>query len=452
MSWAPRSRPPSGTRRRWRDGGRENGVGRPVGQMLERCLWSDQLPQRHRPATVELPDHTDVAVIGAGYTGLAAARALARRGVDVTVLERYTIGWGASGRNGGFVLPGYKREPEALARRLGLDQAKRLFALSVDAVHGLEAVIAEEAIDCAYARCGAVVLAARPGHMRGLERSRRFMREALGLDAELLGPREIAAEIGSTRYHGGLVDPLAGSVQPARLVAALARAAELAGARIAEGTELRELRRDGAGFELQTSHGPLRAREVLVATNGYTGSATPDLQRRVVPIGSYLIATAPLPPDLARRLIPRDRVLSDTKNLLFYFRLSPDRRMVFGGRAAFTPTPIARSAAILVRGMREVFPELSSTPVEYAWGGQVAFTLDQLPHAGRLDGVHYALGYCGHGVAMATWLGTRMGEALAGHGTIPRLSTPFRALPLYRGRPWFLPFVGGYYRVRDWLG
>lgn len=420
--------------------------------MLERCLWSEGLPVRRTNAFAALPERTDVALIGGGYTGLAAARVLARRGVDVTVLERHAVGWGASGRNGGFVLPGYKREPEALARRLGLDEARRLFTLSVEAVHGLEALIAEEDIDCAYARCGAVVLAARSGHMRGLERSRRFLRGSLGLDADLLGPGEIAAEIGSTRYHGGLVDPLAGSLHPARLAAGLAGAAERAGARIVEGTELRGLRWEGAGFALQTSGGPLRARQVLVATNGYTGPAVPALQRRVVPIGSYLIATAPLPPDLARRLIPRGRVLSDTKNLLFYFRLSPDGRMVFGGRAAFTPTPVARSAAILMRGMREVFPELSSTPVEYAWGGQVAFTLDQMPHAGRLEGVHYALGYCGHGVAMATWLGARVGEALAGDGTMPRLAEPFCAPPLYRGRPWFLPLVGDYYRVRDWLG
>jgi glycine/D-amino acid oxidase-like deaminating enzyme len=171
-----------------------------------------------------------------------------------------------------------------------------------------------------------------------------------------------------------------------------------------------------------------------------------------VPVGSYLIATPPLDPALAARLVPRGRVLSDTKNLLYYFRLSPDGRMVFGGRAAFTPTPVARSAQILARGMVEVFPELAGMAVEYAWGGQVAFTLDQMPHAGRLDGVHYALGYGGHGVALSVWLGARMGDALAGAGEIPRLTASFRPVPLYGGRPWFLPFAGGYYRVRDALG
>lgn len=392
-----------------------------------------------------------MAIIGGGYTGLAAARALARRGADVTVLEQHTIGWGASSRNGGFVLPGFKPEVEALARALGVTEARRLFELSLQAICALEAVIAEEAIDCDYVRCGTVVLAARQGHVAGLEASRRFLRDELAHETVVLGPAELRSEIGSSRYHGGLLDPFAGSVQPALLLRGLAAAAERAGARLVEGAGVTRVTRAGGGLTLATGRGTVVARDVLVATNGYTGPVVPALQRRVVPVGSYIIATAPLAPDLASRLIPRRRVLSDTKNLLFYFRLSPDGRLVFGGRAAFTPTAVARSAAILRRGMVEVFPELGGVPVEYAWDGRVAFTVDQMPHAGVLDGIHYALGYGGHGVALATWLGARMGEALAGAGTVPRLTSPFRPVPLYGGTPWFLPLVGGYYRVRDWV-
>jgi glycine/D-amino acid oxidase-like deaminating enzyme len=403
-------------------------------------------------APVECPSRTDVAIIGAGYTGLAAARALARRRADVTVLERHTIGWGASSRNGGFVLPGFKPEVEALARRLGVTEARRLFELSLQAICALEATIAEEAIDCGYVRSGTVVLAARPGHLAGLEASRRFLRNELAHETVVLGPAELRSEIGSARYFGGLLDPFAGSVQPALLLRGLAAAAERAGARLVERAGVVGIHRAGGGITLTTERGTVVARDVLVATNGYTGPAVPALQRRVVPVGSYVIATAPLAPDLAARLIPRRRVLSDTKNLLFYFRLSPDGRLVFGGRAAFTPTAVAGSAAILRGGMVEVFPELADVPVEYAWDGRVAFTLDQMPHAGVLGGVHYALGYGGHGVALATWLGGRMGDALAGAGTVPRLTSPFRPVPLYGGTPWFLPLVGGYYRMRDWVG
>ena len=208
-----------------------------------------------------------MAIIGGGYTGLAAARTLARHGAEVTVLERHEIGWGASSRNGGFVLPGYKPEIEALARRLGVAEARRLFELSVQAVCELEELIREESIDCAYARCGTVVLAARPGHLVGLERSRRFLQRELAHETELLGASEVRAEIGSTRYHGGLLDPFAGSVQPAALVYGLARAAERAGARLVPGADVRRVDRAGEGFVVSTQAGDIRAREVLVAIN-----------------------------------------------------------------------------------------------------------------------------------------------------------------------------------------
>ena len=392
-----------------------------------------------------------MAVIGGGYTGLSAARVLARDGADVTVLERETIGWGASSRNGGFVLTGFKPDVELLARRYGVAEARRLYALSVEAVESLEGIIAAEAIACDYARCGTVVLAAKPGHLVGLERSRKFLHRELGYETTLLSPAELRTEIGSTRYAGGLLDTLAGAVQPARLVEELARAAERAGARLVEHAEVRETRQARGEWTIATSVGPIRAGAVLVATNGYTGPAVPGLRRRVVPVRSYLIATAPLPREQADRLIPRGRELSDTKNLLYYFRRSPDDRLVFGGRAAFAPTPVAQSAVILARGMVEVFPELAGAPVEYAWGGQVAFTLDQMPHAGCLKGLYYALGYGGHGVALATWLGARMGHAIAGRAPLPHLTGSFPPIPFYEGRPWFLPLVGGYYRVRDWF-
>ena len=419
--------------------------------MLERCLWTDTSPPTRFPA-YPLPSSTDVAIIGGGYTGLAAARALARRGTDVTVLERYTLGWGASSRNGGFVLPGYKPEMEELDRRLGSERAARMFELTLEAIRFLENLIADEPIACDFVRCGAVTLAAKPGHLPALKESRRFLRERLGYETDLLGPGELNQEIGSARYHGALVDPGGRALQPAKYVRGLAGAAERAGARLLEQTEVTKVRRVKGGFEVSTSRGTLRAREVLAATNGYTPVALSALRRRVIPIGSYQIATAPLDPQLARQLVPRGRVFSDTKNLLYYFRLSPDGRMVFGGRATFTPTSIKRSAAILAAGMREVFPQLADAKVEYAWSGKVAYPIDHLPHAGRLGGVHYAMGYCGHGVALATYLGTRMGDVLAGAGEIPDLDTTrFRAIPLYTGVPWFLPLVGGYYRARDWI-
>jgi glycine/D-amino acid oxidase-like deaminating enzyme len=420
--------------------------------MIERCLWTESAPPT-RFAASPLPPRTDVAIVGGGYTGLAAARALAHRGVDATVLERHTLGWGASSRNGGFVLPGFKPEMEELADRLGAERAGRMFQLSLEAMSYLANLIAEEGISCDFSRCGAVTLAAKPGHLRGLEQSGRFLREQLGYETELLQREDLGQEIGSTRYHGGLLDPGGCSLQPAKYVGGLALAAQRAGARLLENAEVTRVRRVHGGFEVTTAQGMVRAREVLAATNGYTPAALGRLRRRVIPIGSNQIATEPLDENLARLLVPRGRVFSDTKNLLYYFRLSPDRRMVFGGRASFTPVGTRRIAAILAAGMGEVFPELAGATVEYAWTGKVAYPVDHLPHAGRLDGVHYAMGYCGHGVALATYLGSRMGEVLAGVGEVPDLGTSrFRAIPFFNGIPWFLPLVGGYYRVRDRLG
>jgi glycine/D-amino acid oxidase-like deaminating enzyme len=420
---------------------------------IDRCLWTDGVPVGEARESPELPARTDVAIVGGGYTGLAAARALARRGADATVLEQHTLGWGASGRNGGFVLPGYKPEMEELAKRLGAARAARMFQLSLEAIRHLSSLISEEGISCDFVRCGAVSLAAKPAHLRGLEQSGRFLREQLGYETELLSRDELAREIKSPRYHGGLVDPGGCSLQPAQYAQGLAQAAERAGARLLEGAEVKRIRRMRGAFEVTTTKGTVKAREILAATNGYTPRALAPLRRRVIPIGSYQIATAPMDEDQARRLVPRNRVFSDTKHLLYYFRLSPDRRMVFGGRASFTPTGTRRSAAILATAMGEVFPELAGATIEYAWSGKVAYPVDRLPHAGRLDGVHYSMGYCGHGVALATYLGSRMGEVLAGVGEIPDLGTSrFRAIPFYNGVPWFLPLVGGYYRVRDRLG
>jgi glycine/D-amino acid oxidase-like deaminating enzyme len=420
--------------------------------MIERCLWTETAPPRARPLA-ELPPHTDVAIVGGGYTGLAAAQVLARHSVSATVLEQHTLGWGASSRNGGFVLPGYQPEVEELAQRYGLEQARRLFALSLEAVDYLERLIHAERIDCEFVRSGGLTLAARPQHCRALEQSRQFLSLAMGYQTELLSREELSEVIDSDRYHGGLLDPRAGSLHPARFLQGLAAAAERAGAVLAEAARVVEIRREGSRFAVDTSRGTVRAGEVVLATDGYTGSLVPWLGRRVFPVGSYIVATQPLPAELCWQLLPGGQVVSDTKRLLYYFRLSPDGRLVFGGRASFTPTSLRRSAEILARGISQVFPQLAKVELEYVWGGQVGFTRNRLPATGRVDGKYFALGYCGHGVAMATYLGARVGQAIASSRELPDVSgQEFPPIPLYRGRPWFLPLVGAYYRARDWLG
>jgi len=421
--------------------------------MLEQPYWQVTAPRPAFSPDPELPDQTDVAVIGGGYTGVSAARTLAQHGLSVTVLEAETLGWGASTRNGGFVLPGFKLGAGALLRRFGLERARALYDASLASLRFVERLVADEGIECEFRRCGHVSLAYRPSHYRRLAESQALHARAFAHETTLVPVDRLGEVIGSTIYHGGLLDPEAASLHPAKYFWGLATAAHRAGARLLEHTTVRSIDRAPGGFSLDTGPRRLRAREVIVATNGYSGPTHPALRRRIIPLGSYLIATAPLEDSLAGELIPQDRVLSDTKNLLFYFRLSEDRRLLFGGRVAFSPTTSAEAARHLAAGMRLVFPQLRDSQVEYTWSGKVAFTRDQLPHAGVWDGVHYALGYCGHGVAMATFLGARLGAMLAGRGDLlPFSDLGFPALPLYDGRPWFLPLVGAYYRVVDRLG
>ncbi len=417
----------------------------------DRCFWLEGLaPVATAPAP---PARVDVAIVGGGYTGLAAARALATGGASVVVLERDLIGGvGASGRNGGFVLPGYKVDLPDIVSRHGLAVARALFDDSLAAVAFVERTVTDERIDCDWSRCGHVTLAAKPAHMKSLAASCELLRRDFGYATELLSLTDLAGEIGSARYAGGLLDAGAGGIHPARYLHGLADAAGGAGAVLVAGVEVQRLIRQTGGFRLETSKGPIDAGDVLLATNGFTRGLLPWLTRRVIPIGSYLLATAPLDPAVARRLVPTGRVLSDTKELLYYFRLSPDNRMIFGGRAAFSPQPLADNLAALRRGMQDVYPELAGTPVEFGWGGTLGFTLDQLPHAGRHEGVAYAVGYGGHGVAYASWLGDQVGRAMLGAAPWPGLAgLPFRAVPFYGGQPWFLPLAGAYYRVKDYL-
>jgi glycine/D-amino acid oxidase-like deaminating enzyme len=403
----------------------------------------------------QLPSSVDVAIIGAGYTGLSAARALARAGASVVVLERERVGWGASSRNGGQVLAGLKLDVVSLVDRYGDARARELFAEAGKASAHLESVIAAESIACEYARVGHLQAAWRPSHLEAFRREQALLARLFDHPVEVVGRAGQAAEIGSTRYHGLLVDERSAAINPARYVQGLADAARRAGVTIREHTPAEQLRRVGKRWSVDCGSLAIDAGDVLLATNGYTNGAAPALRRRLVPVGSYIIATAPLAPDLARALLPRRRMAFDSKNFLYYFRVTGDSRLLFGGRAEFGTADqlsTTRAAALLQRGMVDVFPQLAGVEIEYAWSGNVAFTRDEMPRAGRLDGLHYAGGYCGHGIAMATYLGDQIARRLAGEPIVnPLFDDRFAAIPLYSGTPWFLPLVGAYYRVKDWL-
>jgi glycine/D-amino acid oxidase-like deaminating enzyme len=418
-----------------------------------RPFWQATMPALPDRSGRPLPDTADVVVIGGGYTGINAARELARRGVAVTVLEAHALGFGASTRNGGIVHAGYKWGPRELIKRYGEDTGRALYRETLDGYETVKRLISTEAIACDFREVGHLELAYAPSHVSELHHARASL-ASMGTEASIVSREDIRTEIGSDAYFGALVVPGSGLLHPGRYFAGLVDAAASAGADLHENARARTIRRRPAGgFDVETDRGTISAGDVFVATNGYTDGVVPSLRRRIIPIGSYIIASEPLPEDLAREISPKGRSFFDTKNFLYYWHVSADRRMVFGGRASFMPTSIDQTAAILHRGLLEVHPQLAGYRIDYAWGGNVGFTFDRMPHVGRTSqGVAYAMGCCGTGVALMTHLGTKVGEWLAG-GEAPalaRLKFPLVPAP-YEGRPWFLPFAGEWFRLQDRL-
>jgi glycine/D-amino acid oxidase-like deaminating enzyme len=418
-----------------------------------RSFWSASMPALPDRSGRDLPDAVDVLVVGGGYAGINAARELARRGAAVTLLEAQTLGWGASTRNGGIVHAGYKWSASELIERYGEATGRALYRETLDSYELVKRLIADEAIDCDFRESGHLELAYAPSHVPELEHAREGL-AAVGVSSTVVPREHLRTEIGSDAYFGGLVVEGSGLLHPGRYFAGLAAAADRAGADLHEGVRASSIRKQADGrFVVETSRGAILARDVFVATNGYTDGVVPALRRRIIPIGSYIIASEPLPEELARDISPKGRAFFDTKNFLYYWHVSADRRMIFGGRASMMPTTIDRTAAILHRGLLQVHPQLAGRRIEYAWGGNVGFTFDRMPHVGRTkDGVAYAMGCCGTGVALMTHLGTRVGAWLAG-GEAPaltKLTFPLVPAP-YEGRPWFLPFAGEWFRLQDRL-
>jgi glycine/D-amino acid oxidase-like deaminating enzyme len=410
---------------------------------------------------VSLPQTVDVAVIGSGVTGLAAARALAKRGVGVAVFEAETLGWGASSRNGGMVLTGMKLPVPTLISRYGREKVQRMYAASLASIDCVEQIVREEQIDCNFSRCGHLEVACKQAHFDGYAESGALIEREFNHKLRIVTKADLKNEIGSDIYYGGLVDEVSAGLNPARYVAGLATAAERAGAALFDHTRVESVQRENSTgapkFQLCTTKGSLLARDVLLASGAYTGDASPALREKIIPIGSYIIATEVLNESLARELSPRNRMIYDSKHFLYYYRLTPDNRMLFGGRAAFFPeteNTVRQSAEILRRGMISVYPQLRDTKIEFVWGGTLDFSFDVMPHTGRIDGMYYSIGYAGHGVAVGTYLGTKLAGVVCGEpNDIPFDDIPFPNPPigLRSGHTWALPLAGAYYKFLDWV-
>lgn len=399
-----------------------------------------------------LPREVDVLVVGSGYTGLNAAIETARGGRATLVVDADAPGGGCSTRNGGQISTSIKPSLARLTTKHGEARARAIRGEGEAALNWIERRIADEGIDCAFERVGRFHAAHSPAAYEALARDADLLARQEGIEAYPVPRAEQAAELGTEAYHGGVVFPRHAALDPARYHRGLLAAARDAGARVVGHCAATALRRQADGFHVTTEKGRVRARDVVIATNGYTGGLLPWFRRRVIPIGSYVIATEPLPEPLMQRLFPKNRIVSDTRKVVYYYRASPDRRRVlFGGRVSANETDPAVSGPRLYEDMCRLFPELRDHRVSHSWMGTVAYSFDELAHTGVHEGVHYAMGYCGSGVSMASYLGMRVGQKVLGRkeGATAFDGLPFPTRPFYSGKPWFLPPMVAWYRWRD---
>ena len=420
--------------------------------------WWDRVPRPALPAA-ELPARADVVVVGSGYTGLHAALQTARGGRATLVLDAEDAGFGCSTRNGGQVSTSVKPAFADLARRHGEARAREIVREGQRSLAWLGEFIAAEGIDCDYGVVGRFHAAHNPHQFELLAHAATHQTPGLEVPAEVVPRAEQRRELGTDAYWGGVLYTPHASVDPARYHQGLLQRVLASGATVAARCPATRIEKIGSGggdvFAVHTPRGTVRTRDVVIASNGYTGTLTPWLRRRVIPIGSYIIATEALPAALMDRLMPTQRIVSDTRRIVYYYRPSPDRtRILFGGRVSTDETDPAVSGPLLLADLVALFPELAGTRISHSWCGFVAYTFDTVMHVGRHDGMHYAMGYCGSGVGMGSYLGMRLGQQVLGlpEGRTAFDDLPFPTRPLYTGKPWFLAASVRWYRWLDGRG
>jgi glycine/D-amino acid oxidase-like deaminating enzyme len=423
--------------------------------------WNDSLAAAPVAAAKALPAQVDVAIVGAGFTGLSAALKLAQRGASVVVLEAGpTVAPEASGRNGGHVNNGLAVDYAEVAAKVGIERARAWYHAYDDSVNTVARLVQEERIDCDFLRHGKLKLATKAYQVDALRRSaERLVADGVDTDIQVLDASQVQAEVQSERFVGGLLYKRSAQMHMGRFAQGLAQAAQRQGAQIHTGTRVNRVERvQGQVHRLHTDRGVVRANQVLLATGasrhgGYGSFGW--LRRRIVPIGSFIVVTEPLGTERAQALLAHRRTYTTIANIHHYFRLTEDHRLVFGGRARFaisSPTSDAASGEVLRAGLGATFPQLAPVRLDYCWGGLVDVTQDRLPHAGERDGLFYSMGYSGHGTQMSVHMGQCMADVMAGDASVnPWKGRDWPAIPGHFGPPWFLPAVGLYFRLKDRL-
>ena len=394
----------------------------------------------------------DVLVIGSGYTGLHAALITARANRTTQVIETNSPGWGCSTRNGGQISPSIKLSLAELSIKYGAEKALAIRKEGYASLEWIGEFVKVEDIDCDFQRNGRFHAAHTPQHFKKLVQEAEQLSKEEKFPSVVVTPAEQHNELGTNTYHGGVIFTRNGMLHPVKYHTGLLRVAHQAGVVITGNCPAENIKHKGDVFIVDTPKGEILAKKIIIATNGYTTDLVPWLKRRVIPVGTYMIATEPLHKSVMDRLFPKNRAVVDTCKIVYYYRPSPDQtRVLFGGRVTANETDPSISGPILKRDMCRIFPELESYKFTHSWTGTVAFSFDKLMHIGQHEGIHYAMGYCGSGIAMASYLGMRLGQQSLGEkiGFTAFDNLKFQTFPLYTGQPWFLPTMVRWYRWRD---
>ncbi len=423
--------------------------------MIQTPFWVADFPRPPGIGESDLPSRTDYLIVGSGLTGLAAGLRLIASGSSVVVIDSGDIAGGASSINGGMVSPDVKAGMRAVEARYGPQLATEIWNASVRSVDIVLDLCRQYSVDALVNRDGLAALALTESDVPKFVETVRWYQERYGVRWEVLEKDRVGEITGSDHFAGALYEPEGFGLHPARYAFGLARAfADQGGALVAQ-CAATSIERSSAGFRVETTRGPVEAGDVIVATNGYTAyEPLPDLRRRIVPIGSYIIVTEPLEPSAASEVFPRNAMTYTRRRLLHYMRRTPDGRILIGGRRNLkTGLPLEESAADLRAALVRYFPQLASAEITHAWGGKLAVPFDLTPHMGRIDGVWYAVGYAGHGVGLSTLLGHNLAGMLLGEEqTSPFARIPHQGRFYYRGEPWFLGAASLLYRSLDKIG
>ncbi|MGP9768189.1 NAD(P)/FAD-dependent oxidoreductase [Halomonas sp. AOP13-D3-9] len=418
-------------------------------------LWADTAPAGRDYPALQGAQRSDVVIIGGGFTGLSAALALAKRGISTLLLEAESIGWGASGRNGGQVIPGLKYDPDELITRYGEERGQRMIALSARNADVVFDLIKQHNIDCEAQQRGWIQPAVTHASLKAIE-SRARQWQSRGVEITWLDQQQCAERLGTSEYLGGWVDPRAGGLNPLAYARGLAQAAHENGATLHEHTRVTSLTRAGDRWRVMAEGGAeIQAERVLLCTNGYSDALQPKLASSLIAANSYQVATRPLTSEEGNSILPGGEVASDARKLLLYFRRDREGRLLMGGRGSFNDPRKPSDFRHLENAIIKLYPQLKYVEIAFRWAGRIAITQDSLPHVHEPQpGLTVALGYNGRGVAMGSHMGKLLGEHLGENSleeALPFPLSPIKPIPLHGLQRLYVETVVNYYRARDWL-